>query len=295
MVTRSTQTEQRLPLTWRMVLSCALTILGLLAFTTFIVVHWTERQVLNVDAWTQTVGQLPKNDAVATSLSDYTIDQLLTSTELENRIEEALPDRAGFLAAPLTEQLESFLDKQTKNVIQSDQFESIWVSTNKAIFNRIVGGARETADSTPQEQARFVVPLETLRNGIRTILTNNGLVNEDAANKRSELIVELKTSVHNIQNYIRIIDFLYATVWLLAIVCLIGALLLSRNRRKLLLIIGVSIIVISLLQLIGIRALRPAVLNFFADASAMEAAGVVYDTLLLSFRELILCGWYYLR
>ena len=285
MVKQSQKTAQRQPLIWPMVFSCLLTVIAVLSFTIFTLAHWVEKQVLTTDTWTQTVGSLPKNDEVASALSSYTINQLITNTDLETTIEQALPPRAGFLAAPLTDQIQSFLTKQTKRIIQSDQFESVWIATNKAIVNRIVTGARADTSDDARQPAQLSVPLTLLRNSIVSVLTNRGIIAppEPTANG-SSLIVNLKTSVGELQKQIRLIDFFNATFWLLALVGLFGALVFSRNRRTLLLIVALSIIIIGLLQLIGVRALRPTILNFFADASANAAAGVVYDTLLASFK-----------
>lgn len=285
MVKQSNKTTQRQPLTWSMVFASMLATIGLIAFTAFTLTHWVEKQILTTDTWVQTVSELPKNEEVATSLSTYTMDQLFTATDLQNKIEQALPERAGFLAAPLTDNLQSFLTKQTKRVIQSDQFQSVWISANRAAIDRLVTGARTPVEEDTSQPAQLSVPLTILKDSITTVLTNRGLIGDSSTSlKQSPLVVNLKTSVETVQQQIRLIDFLNATLWVFALVCLFGALVLSRNRRRLLLIVAISVIVISLLQLIGIRALRPTVLNFFADANS-AAAGVVYDTLLTSFKQ----------
>lgn len=286
MVKQASTSVQRQPLTWRMVVSFLLATNGVIAFTAFMMAHWVEKQVLTPDTWVQTVGQLPKNDEVATALSTYTITQLFTATDLENKIEQALPDRAGFLAAPLTDQLQNFLTKQTKRVIQSNQFQAVWISANQAALERLINGARADTTDNNAQPAQVSVPLGVLRDSIKTVLTNRGVLSDSSnSNEASDLVVNIKTSIGMIHQQIRIIDFVNATFWLLALVCVIGALVFSRNKRRLLLIIAVSLIVISLLQLIGVRILRPTILNFFADASATAAAGVVYDTLLASFKQ----------
>lgn len=285
MVQQSAKTKQRQPLTWQMVLSFVLATLGVIAFTAFVLAHWVEKQILTTDTWTQTVGQLPKNNEVASALSTYTINQLFTATDLQNKIEQALPARAGFLAAPISDQLQSFLTTQTKRVIQSDQFQSIWITANRAVVERLVTGARAPQADTSSQPAQLSVPLTVLKDSISTVLKNQGIVN-DTSNAGSGLVVNLKATVGTIEAQIRRIDFLNATLWLAALVAIGGGLVFSRNRRRLILIVGVSIVVISLLQLIGVRALRPPVLNFFADASAYAAAGVVYDTLLASFKTM---------
>ena len=74
-------------LKWRGVFVCLLTVLGLAAFTGYMAVHWVERQVLTTSSWVQVVGPLPKDERVATALSSYTVDKLVTATDLQNKIE----------------------------------------------------------------------------------------------------------------------------------------------------------------------------------------------------------------
>ena len=45
-------------------------------------------------------------------------------------------------------------------------------------------------------------------------------------------------------------------------------------------------VVLSLLQIAGVKALRPVVLNYVGNASYRPAVGVVYDDLLASFRSM---------
>ena len=45
-------------------------------------------------------------------------------------------------------------------------------------------------------------------------------------------------------------------------------------------------VVLSLLQIAGVKALRPVVLNYVGDASYRPAVGVVYDQLLATFRTM---------
>lgn len=272
---------------WSIAVISILSVLGLVAFTGFTSVHWVERQILTPETWAQTVGTLPKNSAVSSALSSYVIDQLVTSTNLETTIQESLPERAAFLAGPLTDQLERFLTTQTTRVIQSDQFQAVWMSTNQAVINQLVTGAREPNSQESSVPAQIRIPLAAVKNVVTTILQNQGVIssNPDQA-EDLPLVVNLKASVNTIHQQIRLVDFLNATLWLIAVVALLGAVVLAKNRRKLILILALSITVLALLQLIGIRALRPAILNFFADASALTAAGVVYDTLVASFKDM---------
>jgi hypothetical protein len=290
MVTSSQEPKLKRHYIWRSTIVALLSIIGILALVNFTIVHWTERQILTTDNWVQVVGPIPKDNTVATALSIYSVNRVFTATDLESRIAEALPDRAAFLAPTLTDQLESRLQKRTKQVIQSDQFHDIWVTANSRAMQRLLDTARNPEKTTESKRpAKFDVDLSSLRETVRNVI--NQRTGRDVAQieapkgKNVGVAVNLKTSIAKVHDYIRLADFLNATLWLLALVCLLGAIALSRRRRQLLLILSTITGVVALLQLIGVKAFRPYVLNQVQDASFRPAVGVVYDTLLASFRS----------
>lgn len=265
----------------------ALGVVGLVSLVSFTTSHWVEEQILTPETWAQTMGELPQNDQVASAISSYAIDELFTAAELETTVQNALPEKAAFLAKPITQQLQNFLTTQTKNAIQSTQFQTIWMTANRVVVEQLVNGARNQGSSDSSEPAQIRIPLGSIQSVVTNILKNQGIISEDTGSSEGiPLVVNLKTSIGAIQQQIRVVDFLNATLWLVAIVAFLGAIVLAKNRRRVLIILALSVVVIALLQLTGIRALRPALLGFFADSSVMGAAGVVYDTLLAGFRDI---------
>src|SRR4051812_38153689 len=82
-----------------------LILIGSLGFGVYVAVHWAERQILTPDNWVALVAPLPKQPVVSTALGSYITDQVFSAAEVKQRIEDALPPKAGFLAAPLASQL----------------------------------------------------------------------------------------------------------------------------------------------------------------------------------------------
>lgn len=280
MVAKSTQSRPANHQTWRSVIVCLLIILGIVSLIIFTTAHWTERQILTTDNWLKIVGPLPKNDAVATSLSEYSVNQLLKTIDLEAKITQALPDRASFLAPPLTEQVETRLTKRTKQLIQSDQFSSIWISANHLAHQRLINSARgQTAP--PKTNARFNLNLSSIKKSINAQLGTSSASSKDDVS----LGVNLKTSVEKLKSLIRAVDFLNGTTGLLALVSLLGGVVLTFARRRLIMVISIAVMVMALLQLIGVKALRPAILNSIENKSYQPAGGVIYDTLLSNYRR----------
>lgn len=271
---------------WFSVLVCLLTILGLISYTGFTIAHWVQRQVLTTDNYVAMVTPLPKNPEVASALSSYTVNQLFVATDLSNKIEQALPERITFLADPLSAQLQARLTNRTKQLVQSDKFTEIWVAANKTASQRLLANARGT-NPTPEKHVQFKLNMSALRAQVAGFLGKNAPVDEASATTRpqSDLVVNLKSTREQVHSYVRTADFLNGTLGLLAVVSLVGAIVLVHWRRCLLLIIGISIVIIGLLQLIGVKALRPVIINELQNASFRPAAGEVYDTLVGTFRR----------
>lgn len=270
---------------WRAALVYILLVVGLASLTGFMVVHWVERQILTTDNWVEMVTPIPKNAEVANALSTYAVNQVFTATDLENRITQALPDRAAFLAAPLTDQLQKRLTTRTSQFIQSDQFQNIWRTANQSASQLLINSA--LSNDTKQSNgplANFNIDIPSIKSQIVSFLGDRQVV-APQSDQPVGLLVNLKTSLQTIKTYIRAVDFLNGVLWLAALACLLGAIVLSRSRRKLIMIISASSVVLALLQLIGIKALRPYIINQLQDASFKPAIGVVYDILLTSFRN----------
>ncbi len=290
MVAKPVKPRHKFHIGWRGLVVFLLVFIGITALTAFTIIHWTERQILTTENWVKVVGPLPKNDTVASALSTYTVDSLFTNLNVEEKIGQALPDRASFIAPTIADELQTRVTTRTKQIIQSDKFTSAWEAANRAAHSRLMASARNDPAPPHQARANFNLDLTAIKNSINSLLSRTG--NDQISNspisvedKNANLGVDLKTSLDKLKTYIRNIDFLNGTIGLFALVCLLGAIIFSHFRRRLIVRISLVVLVITLLQLIGVKALRPAILNHLQDVAYRPAAGVVYDTLLSSFRR----------
>lgn len=275
------QPKQKVRFGWRGLVVSVLVTLGILSAVIYMLAHWTERQVLTTDNWVALVGPLPQNDEVATALSTYAVGQVFNSADIQARIQSGLPDRVEFLAPVLTQQLQVRTTNITKNLIQSNQFEAIWTSAVKTSHQRLMERARNPS-TEPSRAAELSVKLQSLRPRIQAFL---GRDVQSGQSQPITLGVNLRQKVDNFSRYVRITDWVNATFWLVSLVFLLGAFLLSRSRRRLLLIVSACFLIIALLQLIGVRALRPTILDMVENQAYRPAVAIVYDDLLGLFRH----------
>ena len=86
----------------RTIASWVLIVLACLLAVLSVVVVYARNELLNTDTFVATVAPLAKDPAVQTAVATRVSDNLVARTDVEQRVKNALPDRAGFLANPIT-------------------------------------------------------------------------------------------------------------------------------------------------------------------------------------------------
>ena len=120
-------------------------LVGVLVFLTCLAVVvtgvaiWTHYTVINTEGYIGLVGPIAKDPQAIKSLSDYIATQVVTATDLQQRTQEALPPKAGFLAAPITSAVNDFIAKETDTVLSTPQAYDLWIKINTVAHQSIVG------------------------------------------------------------------------------------------------------------------------------------------------------------
>ncbi|MCI3278811.1 hypothetical protein [Streptomyces cylindrosporus] len=125
-------------LTVRRVVAAVLVALVAILAVTSVVGVWGARTTLNTGRWVATVGPLPDDPAVNAAVSTYLTDQIFDQLDVEQRLSEALPDRAAFAAAPVTAAVHDYMKGTISQLIRTEQFQSLWRATNRSAHARIV-------------------------------------------------------------------------------------------------------------------------------------------------------------
>jgi len=145
---------------FRSFLIAVLIVLSCLAVVVSGVTIWAHYTVLNTDGYMKVVGPIGKDPAAIKSLSDYVASQVITATDLQARTQAALPTQAQFLAAPITDAVNSFITKQTNKVLSTPQAYDVWLKVNEVAHEKIVGLLR--GDNTNTYIAGSDVKLNTI-------------------------------------------------------------------------------------------------------------------------------------
>lgn len=130
--------RRRRVMTLRRIVAALLVVIAALGVTLSVVGVWAARTTLDTDRWVETVAPLDEDPAVRAAVSTYVTDQIFDTLNVQERVEEALPPRAAFLATPLTGQVRGFVQSSVNNVLASEQFAQLWPEMNRVAHQQIM-------------------------------------------------------------------------------------------------------------------------------------------------------------
>ena len=115
-----------------------LVVLTCLALLLSAVAIWAHYTVLNTDGYIAVVEPIAQDPETIDALSDYIAAEVMTATNLEARTSEALPPRLTFLAAPISDAVNTFISDQTNELLSTPRAQEIWVEINREAHTRVV-------------------------------------------------------------------------------------------------------------------------------------------------------------
>lgn len=284
----------------RGVLAVALVVLGAILLPMAVLTVWTRNQVLDTDRYLRTVQPLSDDPVLTSAISTRISDTIIDEIDVKSLAQEALPENAQLLAAPIAAGASSLVHTATNRLVESDQFDTLWLEANRAGHEGLVAvltGRRGPVVST--ENGKVVISLGPL---VKKVLER---VDEQFGIDISSRIpadkIDIKFTLVDspqlakLQTQIKWFDRLSWFTLVLALACFVGAVFAAPERRKGILYVGVAVIVSMLFTRLGLAFGRDTYLTHLpSQIHSSAAAASVFDTLtrflLQAFRVLFAIG-----
>ncbi|MFL6241175.1 MAG: hypothetical protein ACJ735_16965 [Actinomycetes bacterium] len=138
-------------------------VFALLVPVTFLTT-WVHRTVLNTDAYVNTVAPIAKDKAVTAAVSRQVTDQLFTALNPQAVVADALPPKAAFLAGPIANGAHGYVQNAVDRVLQSQQFQTLWVEANRTSHAQLVAVLRGHTSAVRTTNGQVVLDLVPLLN-----------------------------------------------------------------------------------------------------------------------------------
>jgi Na+-transporting methylmalonyl-CoA/oxaloacetate decarboxylase gamma subunit len=284
------------------ILACVFSLLGV--FST-----WIRATTLDTNTFVNTVAPLVKSEAVAKAVTDVAVTQLFEQydvkghlrnglTQLDSAIRQALPPNApipdislGAIADPVSSGLESVAKTAAQKILTSDAFFKIWESSLKLAHQsaiNIIRGNKNAAVTSVGD--KVVLNISPLLDKIKAQLVASGLTFLDKVQVPANIgQFELFTAkqLGSVKSIVKLLDLLYWLLPLLALLCFVGAVCLSKNKRRALIRSGVGLVIVMLLVLIVLKVAHSQLFNQIKVPENLAAADVVWGSLLGGLKQAI--------
>jgi len=265
---------------WRRVVAVGLIVFAILATVSAVTVVWAKTTFENEDRFVETLTPLVKDEDVASVVSLVVAAGIVEATGLEEAVRESLPVELRFLAIPVTNSSTAVIAAGANEVIQSDAFTEIWKvalrGTHRAATVVISGNDRAIASQNGQVS----INLDKIGAAVIEQVESTGLELPDARTELGSIVVYEDGQLATVQSLAQAIHTGGWLVPLIAIMLIVGAIWISKDRRRTVAILGFGTALGLLLSLIGLRLGRNALVNAIEDVSRRSAAGATWDILL---------------
>lgn len=297
-----------------------LVILTVVVFAAGVAGAWARRTMLDTDRYVATVGPMVEDPAVQEYLARTLTEQTFQALDVQGRLEGVLAERASqlaFLAGPITDSVEGFVEEQVNAVVSSERFQQLWVEANRLLHEKVLAVLDGDSELVTISGNRLVLNLLPALNEVlkgmtgvvseligrevtlpeitpevtqsAAVTTLEGALGVDLPDDFGTIVVYDADELAAVQQGVRLFE---RAVYLLAVLFVIGfaaALWVSPRRRRTLVQMTTALAVVLVLE----RRFSIAASNSLVDGAKPEnqaAARAIVDQVLGSL--LRYTGWF---
>jgi hypothetical protein len=283
---------------------------------------WARALLLNTDRWTELADRVIREPAVVDALSRRLSTTIVEDLDVEGRVEtalasaERLPDRATLLAGPLASGIQRILEERIHAFLESETGREVWTRVNRFAHERIVAVLRgETRTGVTIEGGTVTLNTAVIMNGglsraeelISDILGRpislptaeeleaSGNADRARAFLEERLGVDLPEDFGELvlfrsgrlgaaQDAVRLLERGVILIAAITVALLVVTLLVSVNRRRTLVQLGIGLLIGVFAARLAVRATENAVVDLAAAGSrdaVREIMGNVFSGLAL--------------
>lgn len=261
-----------------------LLVIGFLLTPITVITLFVKSQITDTGRYVQTIKPLASDPAVQAYVADVATRQLLSQVDVHHYVENLLPPRAEPLAGPITSAFDSFVHEAVLRVLESSQFQTVWVNANRIAHSQMVNVlTNERSGTVSTTNGKVTLDLSAVGNQIKQQLENTGItafrriptdrITGHVTLFESDQLYKARRAVGLLDRLGYILPFVLVLVFGLAIY-------LSANRRRGFMKVAVAFALGGLVLSIALTVGRHIYLNEAASADIPhDAAAAIFDAL----------------
>jgi len=227
---------------------------------------WLKSNIIKTDVWVEKTSEVIQNPSVRSDISIALTNAIFSNINIDSYVADLLPDKAKPLAVPISNSLTDMTQKEIDKLMQTDIFIKSWQKLNQSAHNGLIKSL-ESANTNTQEKGdilyfdgdKLMLNIQPVYASIRDGLASKGLgfvqnVTPNQINKQIQI-----AKVKQMPQILFAFNLINNAAFLMLIPMLIfgiGGLLVAFNRRRALIVFGVSSIVLLIVNVQAVYLLK---------------------------------------
>jgi hypothetical protein len=271
---------------WRKVLATILVVVGCLLVPISISALWVRNTLLDTDNYVATVGPLASNPDVQQALADDVTNAIFKQVNVDQKIADALPPKGSFLAGPIEGAMKTFTNQAALRLFSSDRFQTVWENANRRAHQRVVWVLTGGGPAVSTKDGAIAINTDQIFDNVKQRLDARGItVFDDVQPKHSQFVLFQWSGLEKAQGGVDLLQKLAWVIPIVAIACLVGGVLLSSRRRRMIERAAIGVALIVGVQLAALKAGRNIYLEAVSGKTLPKgAAGAVWDQIVIFLR-----------
>jgi hypothetical protein len=298
----------------RRVLSGIALVLACISILVTTVAVWTHQVALNTDRFTALVEGVMTDPAVTDPISARISTQVVDALDVQGRLEARLPDALQPLAGTLTIAIRDAIDQRLRVALQDPRLQAALIGTVSFTHEHVVRLLRGESDVLTLVDGYLTLDVFPVVGAALAELQSMGLIPADvqlpdltapeapeavAQRLETALGVTLPPEFGTIQlmpaerltvaqSVIRVFDLVVILLVILTVLLVALTLWLARDRRRMLIYLGIGTIIAFLIARLAVRTAEDVIVGGIADGGVAGAARTMVDATLSDLRGLTL-------
>ena len=222
-----------------------LLLLGAICATAAVPAIWSRNLVLNTDRYVETLTPLASDPGLQAGIVKAIDKQFADNVDVKGLLIDVLPPRAVVLAGPIESGVNSLVNTVATKFVQSDAFQTIWVQMNRVTHTALVailtgkgGGDQVLA----VKNGELILDIGPVVEQVKTLLVDAGLtIASKVPSVGATFVVAQVKGVESARTYVRMLDRTADLLPVLAAVLIAVGVVVSKHRRRTLIIAALSI------------------------------------------------------
>lgn len=278
---------------WRPLVAGLLIAVAALLAPVSVVATWARDEIGDTNRYIDTVGPLASDPAVQaaivkrieTEIYNYIDLEAITGDVVNALDQQGLPPRAvttlHAISGPLASAMRGFINDRITAFVQSDAFHQAWIEANTQAHTQMVAVLTgKGSDSVDVSGGQVSVSVATIIEAIKTQLESQGFsIASRIPTVNASFVIFQSDNLTKAQGAFSLLDDIATWLPILALLLIVVAVFVARNRRHALLAAGLAVAASMILLGAVLNLLRPIYLDALPADASTDAAGAIYDQL----------------